>query len=611
LANVPDEAGTGARESGLRKTGIGILGDLPWGTHVCHFYETKQDLLDVLIPYFQAGLENNEFCVWAVLDPLNEEEAKSALAHVFPQADRRIAAGDIEIVPYDQWYLPGGSFDVERVLGAELERLSQALARGYAGMRLNGNEAWLTKSDWTNFRQYEEKLDQLIVGQPMMVLCSYPLAAAKAGLTFDIARIHQLAIAKRQGRWEVIETAEIQQAKAEIKKLNEELEQRVRERTRELEVINESLRAEVKERQNAEEALRLSEERSRRYFELGLIGMAITSPTKGILEVNNYICEMLGYERSELLQMSWEDLTHPDDLGADLARFNRVLAGEIDGYTIDKRFLRKDGRVIDSTISVKCVRRADGSVDYFVAFLQDFTARKQAEQRIKVTNEQLRALSESLQRVREEESTRIAREIHDELGSALSGLKWDLEGLDRTIPESADISQSSALREKIGAMQQRIHTTIDAVRRIASELRPSILDDLGLVEAMEWQAERFQARTGIRTHVVSSVETVDLNAQQSTAVFRIFQEALTNVLRHSEATRVDIQVEEEPGWLRITIQDNGRGITDAQKSAAQSLGLLGMQERARLAGGSIEISGEEGKGTVVTMRVPLAHHDRQ
>ena len=608
---MPDEAGTGARESGLRKTGIGILGDLPWGTHICHFYETKQDLLDVLIPYFQAGLENNEFCVWAVLDPLNEEEAKSALAHVFPQADRRIAAGDIEIVPYDQWYLPGGSFDVERVLGAELERLSQALARGYAGMRLNGNEAWLTKSDWTNFRHYEEKLDQLIVGQPMMVLCSYPLAAARAGLIFDIARIHQLAIAKRHGRWEVIEPLELQQARAEIKKLNEELEQRVLERTRELEVINESLRAEVKERQNAEEALRLSEERSRRYFELGLIGMAITSPTKGILEVNNYICEMLGYERSELLQKTWEELTHPDDLGADLASFNRVLTRELDGYTIDKRFLRKDGRVIDSTISVKCVRRADGSVDYFVAFLQDFTARKQAEQRIKVTNEQLRALSESLQRVREEESTRIAREIHDELGSALSGLKWDLEGLDRMIPESADISQSSALREKIGAMQQRIHTTIDAVRRIASELRPSILDDLGLVEAMEWQAEQFQARTGIRTHLDSSLETVDLDVQQSTTVFRIFQEALTNVLRHSKATRVDIRVEKEPGWLSITIQDNGRGITDDQKSAAQSLGLLGMQERVRLAGGSIEISGEEGKGTVVTMRVPLAHHEKQ
>jgi signal transduction histidine kinase len=179
------------------------------------------------------------------------------------------------------------------------------------------------------------------------------------------------------------------------------------------------------------------------------------------------------------------------------------------------------------------------------------------------------------------------------------------------IPESPDISQGSALRAKIGAMQETIHTTIDAVRRIASELRPSILDDLGLLEAMEWQAEQFQARTGIRTHWCCSVEKVDLGPRQSTAVFRIFQEALTNVLRHSQATRVDIWVEEEPGQLRITIQDNGSGITDAQKSAPQSLGLLGMQERARLAGGAIEIRGREDEGTVVTVRLPLAHHDSQ
>jgi PAS domain S-box-containing protein len=142
-------------------------------------------------------------------------------------------------------------------------------------------------------------------------------------------------------------------------------------------------------RSRTHEGTGIGEERFRRYFELGLIGMAITSPTKGLIEVNDEICNILGYERSELLRMTWADLTHPDDLDADVAQFNRIVAGEIDGYAIDKRWIRKDGQVIDATISVKCLRRADGSVDYFVALLQDITEQKRAEEALQRAHEEL------------------------------------------------------------------------------------------------------------------------------------------------------------------------------------------------------------------------------
>ena len=154
--------------------------------------------------------------------------------------------------------------------------------------------------------------------------------------------------------------------------------------------------AELIERKRAEDVLRASEERFRRYFELGLIGMAMSSPTKGILEVNDELCRILGYQRSELLQKNWAEITHPDDLAADVAQFNRVMAGEIEGYSIDKRWLRKDGRVIDSIMAAKCLRRADGSVEYFVGLVLDTTERKRAEEKLGESERRFRLLAESI-----------------------------------------------------------------------------------------------------------------------------------------------------------------------------------------------------------------------
>jgi signal transduction histidine kinase len=150
-----------------------------------------------------------------------------------------------------------------------------------------------------------------------------------------------------------------------------------------------------------------------------------------------------------------------------------------------------------------------------------------------------------------------------------------------------------------------VASTLNTVRRISSELRPGILDDVGLIAAIEWEAHRFQTRTGIVCHVDSLVENAHLTREQSTALFRIFQEALTNILRHARATRVDIATMEEEGEFALTIRDDGRGITDEETSGEKSLGLLGMRERAYLIGGEVNITGTAGQGTVVTVRVPV------
>src|SRR5947207_5700934 len=226
----------------MRKTGIDVVGDIPWGTHFCLFYETKDDILDTLVSYCKAGLESEEFCLWVVSEPVTVDEAKHALNQAVPELDRYLAGHSIEIVSAREWYLQDGTFDLKRVIGGWHEVLARALTRGYAGVRVTGDTAWLQKKDWKHFCEYEEGLNEAVANQRLAVLCTYPLAACGAVEILDVVRTHQFAVAKRHGGWDIIETAGLKQAKAEIKRLNEELEQRVVERTSQLMLASEALR---------------------------------------------------------------------------------------------------------------------------------------------------------------------------------------------------------------------------------------------------------------------------------------------------------------------------------------------------------------------------------
>ncbi len=224
---------------------------------------------------------------------------------------------------------------------------------------------------------------------------------------------------------------------------------------------------------------------------------------------------------------------------------------------------------------------------------------QRTEESFRRSTEQLRELSARLQSVREEERTRIARAIHDELGQILTGLKMDVAWLQSHL----DLQQP-ALLAKTQAMSRLIDTTIQTVRRISTELRPGILD-LGLVATIEWQLQEFQTRTGIESKLISAPEETILDADGSTTVFRILQEILTNVARHAQATQVEIILEETAAFLTLQVQDNGRGITESEIHSPKSIGLLGMQERARLRAGEVQFHGTPGQGTIVTVRLPL------
>jgi signal transduction histidine kinase len=224
---------------------------------------------------------------------------------------------------------------------------------------------------------------------------------------------------------------------------------------------------------------------------------------------------------------------------------------------------------------------------------------QKAQERLRRSHDQLRALTGHLQFVREEERTRIAREVHDELGQALTGLKLDLSWLD------GKIHGERALHRKIRGMSDQVDATIQTVRRIATELRPGVLDSLGLSAAIEWQTQDFQERTGIRTDVSIDLKEAIWDKEFSTVCFRVFQETLTNIIRHAKADHVEVRLAQVGNELIMTVRDNGRGISEKEVVHARSIGLIGMRERVAQVGGEVFFFGLPGRGTTVTMRAPI------
>ncbi len=264
---------------------------------------------------------------------------------------------------------------------------------------------------------------------------------------------------------------------------------------------------------------------------------------------------------------------------------------------------RKDGqdilcRIRSSRIGERLTKERRIVITYV-----DITEQRRAEEELANSREQLRNLSIYLQSVREKESTRIAREIHDELGQSLTAIQMDLSWLDTRLPQDA------SLKEKVQRMRHLVDTTIGSVHRISTELRPILLDDLGLTAAIEWQVQEFQKRTGVQCDARLDCKESSVDKDLATALFRIFQETLTNIARHAGASRVKVRLVEKGDELRLDVSDNGKGITPEQAGDPKSFGIVGIRERVNLWGGSVSINGKPGKGTTIRVRIPI--HGRE
>jgi PAS domain S-box-containing protein len=358
----------------------------------------------------------------------------------------------------------------------------------------------------------------------------------------------------------------------------------------------------VAERVQGERLLAQSEARLRGILDSAMDAIITVDARQHIVLFNQAAEEVFGCPRDQAIgaPLAWfipERFRHAHsalvakfgDTGASSRRMGaqRIVMG-----------LRRSGDEFPIDASISHI--VEEGEHFYTVILRDVTERTRAEQALRESKEEIRTLALTASTVREQEKSRIARELHDELGQALTALKIDVSWLRAHLDHAPD-----AVLAKLGAMQVLLDGTVAAARRISADLRPLMLDDLGLIAACEWLAHNFQQRTGVACELVLGAGELDLRDPYATAVFRVLQESLTNVAKHAEATQVEATLERAEGTVILTVRDNGRGFRTSDPRKQGSYGLVGLRERAFLLGGDIRIESEPGRGTYMEMRMPV------
>jgi len=355
----------------------------------------------------------------------------------------------------------------------------------------------------------------------------------------------------------------------------------------------------VNSRRQAEEAAKLANTELTQIFETAADAMRVVDREFNVLRVNETFSALSGMPREEIIGKKCFDVLHGPLCETPNCPLVRILGNE-DRVEIDSEKMRRDGKKVPCIITATPFRGPDGNLIGIVEDFKDISDRKRSEKEIMESRGKLRNLAAHLQVIREEERERIAHEIHDELGQALTALKMDVHWIRRKLPEAED-----SLVEKTITMSTLIDRTVQSVKRIISELRPRLLDDFGLSAAIEWQADEFVKRTGIQCDIELGPEDIILDEARSVAIFRIFQETLTNITRHADATRVRVILKKNTTAVEMRVSDNGKGLWKKRLSGLQSFGIIGMRERAYSFGGNLVITGTRGEGTTVAVTIPI------
>ena len=354
----------------------------------------------------------------------------------------------------------------------------------------------------------------------------------------------------------------------------------------------------VNARRTAEDAATRALSEVDQIFETAADGMRIVDKNFRVLKANDTFAKLVGLPKEEIIGRKCHDVFWGDVCESPGCPLTRILEGEQD-IEFDSVKVRPNGTSVPCIVSATPFRRPDGTTIGIVEDFKDISERKEAERNLKRTSVRLRELTAHLQSIREDERSRIAREIHDELGQVLTALSLDVRWLKKRLP-----AEQMELQYKTQSMAELITATVSSISRICSELRPAILDDVGLSAAIEWQAEEFTSRTGIACKIRTDPPEIKLTEELSVAVFRIFQETLTNVARHARASKVEIQLRLTPSEFSMRVCDDGIGLEDSGPQKVKTFGLLGVKERVRGFGGELKLATGDTGGTCIDIVIP-------
>lgn len=353
------------------------------------------------------------------------------------------------------------------------------------------------------------------------------------------------------------------------------------------------------------EALKTSEKKYRDLYENVPAGIYCKSYDGRIIMANSTLIQMLGYGSFEEMaarnrkRSAFVREKSRAEMSARVSRKQSMIT------EFESSWISKDGAVVEVIESVRSITNASGRVLYYEGTVTDITERKTFERKLKSSRQRLRKLTSYLQQFREEERTLIAREIHDEFAQLLTGMAIDLAWLKQRLPKYLERSRDAAVFEKLDNFSTLLSGAFDAVKKICAQLRPRVLDDLGIVAAVKWQIDAVKAQTDIDFEFKFSEGFSASDPKTATALFRIFQESLTNIIRHAEATKVSILMRKRSDAIVLDIRDNGKGISESSKIRPGSMGLLGIRERVHELGGEVRIKGVAGKGTSIRVRIPV------
>ena len=520
VASVTNLSGAAGMNSALRKSGLEIIGDVPWGTHLCQFYKTREDLLRLLVPYFKAGLENNEFCMWVTSGPLMVEDAENALREAVVDFDAFKRSGQVEIVPHTEWYMKDGYFDLERVFDGWKAKLAGALERGFEGLRATGNTAWLEEADWASFTEYEEELNRIIGDFQMMAICTYSLDKCSASEVIDVVSNHQYALIEREGEWELIESGERRKAREALLQ-SEERYQRVVE--------------------NIQDAILITDTR-----------FNITGWNRAAEEIYGYAAaEVIGRQVGQLLQTSYEGTTREEAL-AQLA--------EDSYYRCEVSQRHEDGSLVRIESIVIPLKDAEGTIDGFVAVNRDITKRKKVE-------EAFRALSDELLKANRELDDYARAVSHDLRGPlAAASLANELLRDELGHPDlehlRAEVEESTIMIERnIGKCHDLVNDLLALAEAGQKPIRVAEVDVSGIVREILDVHDISLREKGFSVLVDDDLGRIHANETQ---IYQLFSNLIVNAILHNDSGEPALEVRRlgrgDDGSHHYVVSDNGSGL---------------------------------------------------